>query len=61
MSGPRVKSNFSESTYNIVDINLILDISSSMRAEDFKPNRLESAKETAKTFIKYGKEIELVY
>ena len=55
LSGPRVKSNFSESTYNIVDINLILDISSSMRAEDFKPNRLESAKETAKTFIKYRK------
>tara|TARA_A100001015_G_scaffold258429_1_gene301695 strand:+ start:8023 stop:9015 length:993 start_codon:yes stop_codon:yes gene_type:complete len=53
LAGPRLKSNLSESIYNVIDINLILDISSSMRAEDFKPNRLESAKETAKKFIEY--------
>lgn len=34
-----------------IDIVLALDISGSMLAEDFKPNRLESAKETALDFI----------
>ena len=30
---------------------LVIDISESMQIEDFSPNRLESAKETAKNFI----------
>lgn len=34
-----------------IDIVLTLDISTSMLAEDFKPNRLEAAKETAIEFI----------
>ena len=34
-----------------IDIILTLDISESMQIEDFKPNRLESAKNVAKTFI----------
>lgn len=34
-----------------IDIILVLDISSSMRAEDFKPNRLEAAKDVAEDFI----------
>ena len=34
-----------------IDIVLALDISGSMLAEDFKPNRLESAKKTAIDFI----------
>lgn len=34
-----------------IDIVLAMDISSSMLAQDFKPNRLESAKEVAKDFI----------
>ncbi len=34
-----------------IDIVLVLDISSSMRALDFKPNRLEAAKSVAKDFI----------
>ena len=34
-----------------IDIVLSLDISSSMLAEDFKPNRLEAAKKTALAFI----------
>jgi Ca-activated chloride channel homolog len=34
-----------------IDIMLVLDISESMQIEDFKPNRLEAAKETAKDFI----------
>jgi Ca-activated chloride channel family protein len=35
-----------------IDIVISMDISGSMLAEDFKPNRLEAAKETAKNFIK---------
>lgn len=35
-----------------IDIILAMDISGSMKAEDFKPNRLEAAKEVAKDFIK---------
>ena len=34
-----------------IDIMLVLDISESMQIEDFKPNRLESAKDVAKKFV----------
>lgn len=34
-----------------IDIMLIVDISQSMQIEDFKPNRLEAAKEVARKFI----------
>lgn len=34
-----------------IDIALVIDISESMQIEDFKPNRLEAAKRTARTFI----------
>jgi Ca-activated chloride channel family protein len=34
-----------------IDIMLVIDISESMQIEDFKPNRLESAKSVAKEFI----------
>lgn len=34
-----------------IDIMLVIDISQSMQIEDFKPNRLEAAKETALQFI----------
>ena len=34
-----------------IDIMLALDISTSMLAEDFRPNRLEAAKDVAATFI----------
>lgn len=34
-----------------IDIMLVLDISESMRIEDFRPNRLEAAKEVARDFI----------
>ena len=36
---------------DVVDIILVIDISSSMLAEDFKPNRLEAVKEAALNFI----------
>lgn len=35
-----------------IDVVLAVDVSASMFAEDFKPNRLESAKKTAMAFIK---------
>ena len=35
-----------------IDIMLLMDISESMLLEDFKPNRLESAKNVARDFIK---------
>ena len=34
-----------------IDIMLVIDISESMRIEDFSPNRLEAAKEVARNFI----------
>ncbi|MEW6512116.1 MAG: VWA domain-containing protein [Bacteroidota bacterium] len=34
-----------------IDIALLLDISGSMLAEDFQPNRIEAAKEVAQSFI----------
>jgi len=49
---PRMVKDFTETLVNVVDIILVLDISSSMRAEDFQPNRLEAAKTTALEFIK---------
>ncbi|MDR1005555.1 MAG: VWA domain-containing protein [Bacteroidales bacterium] len=41
-----------ESDKEGIDIVLTIDISSSMLAEDFKPNRLEAAKTVAKDFVK---------
>ncbi len=35
-----------------IDIVIAIDVSTSMLAEDVKPNRIEAAKETAKEFIK---------
>ncbi|GIT74760.1 MAG: hypothetical protein Ct9H300mP29_7540 [Candidatus Neomarinimicrobiota bacterium] len=36
---------------DVVDIVLVIDISSSMLATDFPPNRLEAVKKTEKNFI----------
>lgn len=49
----RPQSYLSKNEKNIegVDIILTLDISSSMLAEDFRPNRLEAAKKVAKDFV----------
>jgi len=35
-----------------IDIMLVIDISESMQIEDFRPNRLEAAKQVARDFIK---------
>jgi len=49
----RPQTNFSrkESTVEGIDIVLAVDVSGSMLAEDFRPNRLEAAKSVATDFI----------
>ena len=49
----RPQKSFDKSDYKIegIDILMALDISGSMLAEDFKPNRLEASKEVAQQFI----------
>ena len=51
LARPRIIDNLSETKINVIDILLVLDISSSMLADDFSPNRLEVVKKTAKEFI----------
>ena len=51
LARPRKVDKISESKINVIDILLVLDISSSMLADDFTPNRLEVVKKTAKEFI----------
>jgi len=48
---PQSTDNWSSSTTEGIDIVVALDISGSMLAEDFKPNRLEAAKSDAIKFI----------
>ena len=48
---PRISTNDKEITIEVIDIMLVLDTSSSMLAEDFKPNRLEAVKQAANDFI----------
>ena len=52
LARPRLSNTIRESKTEIVDILLVIDQSSSMLAQDFKPNRLEAAKEVGKKFIK---------
>ena len=51
LARPRLTDTVRETKTEIIDILLVIDQSSSMLAQDFKPNRLEAAKEVAKTFI----------
>ncbi|HJO21255.1 MAG TPA: VWA domain-containing protein [Candidatus Marinimicrobia bacterium] len=48
---PRISTNDKDITIEVIDIMLVLDTSSSMLAEDFKPNRLEAVKQAANDFI----------
>lgn len=51
LARPQSTSSWQDVTAEGIDIVMALDISSSMLAEDFKPNRLEAAKKVAKNFI----------
>lgn len=52
MAGPRIPKDFTDSTVKVNDIFFVVDVSRSMLAEDFKPNRLEVAKKNILEFIK---------
>jgi len=51
LARPQSGSKMKETSTEGVDIVLAIDVSSSMLAEDFKPNRLEAAKNVASDFI----------
>ncbi len=51
LARPQSSSSWENVSTEGIDIMLALDISSSMLAEDFKPNRLEASKEVAMEFI----------
>lgn len=48
---PQSVDSWSETTTEGIDITICLDISTSMKAMDFDPNRLEAAKDVAAEFI----------
>ena len=49
---PRVPLNSIEKKVMGVDVALALDVSGSMKAEDFRPNRMEAAKARIKEFVR---------
>ncbi len=51
LARPQSVNSWSETTTEGIDISLCMDISGSMRAMDFEPNRLEAAKDVASEFI----------
>ncbi len=51
LARPQSKLSREEMEVEGIDIVLAVDVSGSMKGEDFKPNRLEAAKEVAKRFI----------
>ena len=51
LARPQTTDNWEDKTTQGIDIVIALDISSSMLARDFKPNRLEASKDVAIEFI----------
>jgi Ca-activated chloride channel family protein len=51
LARPQMTNSWNTTTTEGIDIALTLDISTSMLAEDLKPNRIEAAKEVAASFI----------
>lgn len=51
LARPQYKLTTIERNAEGIDIVMVLDMSSSMRAEDLKPNRFEAAREVAKEFV----------
>lgn len=51
LARPQSTSSWQDVTAEGIDIVMAIDISSSMNAEDFKPNRLGAAKKVAQKFI----------
>lgn len=55
LARPQSSSSRKEITTNGIDIVMALDVSTSMLAEDLKPNRIEAAKKTAIEFVENRK------
>jgi len=53
---PRLAESGEEKKILGIDVALALDVSGSMKAEDFKPNRIEAAKARVKEFVRNFKE-----
>ncbi|MBI9062045.1 MAG: VWA domain-containing protein [Marinilabiliaceae bacterium] len=51
LARPQSSNSYRNEITEGIDIVMALDISGSMQAEDFKPNRLEAAKEVAANFV----------
>lgn len=51
LARPQTTNSWQNSEIEGIDIMLAMDVSTSMLAEDLKPNRLEAAKEVAAEFI----------
>ena len=51
LARPQTQNSWKNKTVEGIDIMLAIDVSTSMLAEDFKPNRLEAAKQVAAEFI----------
>lgn len=51
LTGPRIPLKYSPSNIEVNDIYLVLDVSRSMLADDFTPNRLEVAKKKIQEFV----------
>ena len=52
LAGPRIPQDFANRRVKINDLYFVVDVSRSMLAEDFKPNRIEVAKQNILDFIK---------
>jgi len=52
LMGPRLPASYAEGSTEVLDINLVVDVSRSMLADDIRPNRLEVAKEKLRAFAK---------
>lgn len=51
LARPQTRNNWGSRTVEGIDIMLAMDVSTSMLAEDLKPNRIEAAKSVAAEFI----------
>lgn len=51
LTQPRVPMGYSKNKIKVNDIFMVVDVSRSMLAEDFQPNRLEAAKKKIKEFV----------
>jgi Ca-activated chloride channel family protein len=51
LARPQIRDVVHERTAEGIDIMLVLDLSTSMKAEDFRPNRFEAAKDVGARFV----------